>query len=142
LRKTLTEGVELPTGWTHKFINLAGVPGVANNANFAVKFQWQFNSSGDSGRVDNVRVLSGAVTALIPAIGFTPGAFDRTLPAGTTAGDTLRVSNTGEGTLNFTLSDDAPWLSVTPTSGTSNGPNAPLLSATIARRCPLVITPA
>ena len=72
MAQTLTEGVELPTGWTHKFINLAGVPGVANNANFALRFQWQFNRGNDSGRVDNVRVLSGAVTALTPAIGFTP----------------------------------------------------------------------
>ena len=41
--QTLTEGVELPTGWTHKLINLAGVPAVSNNPNFALRFQWQFN---------------------------------------------------------------------------------------------------
>lgn len=120
--QTLTEGVELPTGWTHKLINLAGVAGVANNPNFALKFQWQFNASADSGRVDNVRVLSGAVAALTPAIGIVPGALERTLPAGAAAGDILKVSNTGEGTLNFTVSDDAPWLSLAPASGASSGP--------------------
>jgi hypothetical protein len=120
--QTLTEGVELPTGWTHRLINLAGVAGVANNANFALKFQWQFNAAADSGRVDSVRVLSGAVTALTPAIGFSPGVLDRTLPAGMTAGDVLKVSNTGEATLNFTLSDDAPWLTLTPANGASSGP--------------------
>jgi hypothetical protein len=122
IAQTLTEGVELPTGWTHKFINLAGVPGVANNANFALKFQWQFNTLADSGRVDNVRVLSGAVTGINPALGVTPGSFERTLPAGSAANDILKVSNTGEGgALNFTMSDDAPWLDLTPSSGVTAG---------------------
>ena len=32
---------------------------------------------------------------------------------------TISVTNVGSGTVNFTVSDDAPWLSVTPTSGTA-----------------------
>jgi len=31
------------------------------------------------------------------------------------------VKNSGEGTLNYTISDDARWLSVSPTSGSSSG---------------------
>ena len=31
--------------------------------------------------------------------------------------DTIRVSNSGEGTLSWSLSDDADWLAVTPNSG-------------------------
>jgi len=123
IAQTLSEGVELPTEWTHKFINLAGVPSVANNANFALKFQWQFNTLADTGRVDNVRVLSGAVTGIDPAIGVAPGSFERTLPAGAASADILKVSNTGEGgPLNFTVSDDAPWLTLTPASGATSGP--------------------
>jgi len=33
----------------------------------------------------------------------------------------LQVKNTGAGTLNYTISDDADWLSVEPTSGSSTG---------------------
>lgn len=126
--QTLTEGVELPTAWTRKLVNLAGVPGVANNPNFVLRFQWQFNHASDSGRVDNVRVLSGAVTSLTPAIGLQPGIFDRTVPAGSTlGGDFLRVSNTGEGTLSFVVTDNAPWLSVMFGTGTSAGPERTVL---------------
>lgn len=34
---------------------------------------------------------------------------------------TIRVRNNGQGTLNYTLTEDADWLSVTPSSGTSTG---------------------
>src|SRR6185503_13662933 len=67
--QVLSEGVELPTAWARKLINLAGVSAATNNPNFALRFQWQFNSASDTGRVDNIRVLSGAVTAPAPAIG-------------------------------------------------------------------------
>jgi len=33
----------------------------------------------------------------------------------------LMVKNSGHKTLNYTISDDASWLSVKPTSGSSNG---------------------
>src|SRR5688572_23556521 len=56
--ETLTEGAELPTGWARRLINLAGVSGVNDNPNFALRFQWQFNTASDTGRVDNIRVLS------------------------------------------------------------------------------------
>jgi len=59
----LSEGLEFPTDWTRKTINLAGIDAVGNNPDFAVRFQWQFNTSTDTGRLDDIRVLSGAVTA-------------------------------------------------------------------------------
>jgi PKD repeat protein len=34
---------------------------------------------------------------------------------------TLEIKNTGAGTLDYSISDDASWLSVLPTSGTSSG---------------------
>ncbi len=34
---------------------------------------------------------------------------------------TLQISNSGGGTLNWSVSDDAPWLSLSPTNGTSTG---------------------
>src|SRR4030095_12533096 len=82
----------------------------------------------DIGRVDNVRVLSGAVTSLTPAIGLQPIIFDRTVPVGGSLGsDFLRVSNTGEGILNFVVTDNAPWLGVMFGSGTSAGPERTVL---------------
>jgi hypothetical protein len=35
--------------------------------------------------------------------------------------DSFTVSNSGDGTLNYSISDDASWLSVSPTSGSSTG---------------------
>jgi hypothetical protein len=123
----LREGVELPTTWTRRLINLAGVAGVSNNPTFALRFQWQFNSGSDTGRVDNVRVLSGAVIAPAPAIATFPTAIEHTFPAGTSvASDVLKVSNTGEGILNFNASDDAAWLTLAPPAASSSGPEREL----------------
>jgi hypothetical protein len=123
IAQVLNEGLELPTGWTRKLINLAGVSAANNNPNFALRFQWQFNSGSDMGRIDNVRVLSGAVTALTPALQVFPTMLERTIPAGQNhRGDVFRVSNSGEGTLNFNVTANAPWLRLFPTSGSSAGP--------------------
>lgn len=122
--QTLSEGVELPTAWIRKLINLAGVSAVNDNPNFALRFQWQFNSAGDTGRVDNIRVLSSAVTAPTPIIALSTTFIERTAQRGQSPPpDFLRINNPGEGILNFTVSDDAPWLTVSPISGSSPGPD-------------------
>ncbi len=54
----LCEGVDLPTTWTHKTLSLGNLTAVENNANFAIRFTWQFNTTGDSGRIDNI-VIKG-----------------------------------------------------------------------------------
>jgi hypothetical protein len=119
----LSEGVELPTGWTRKLINLAGVGAVNNNTNFALRFQWQFNSSSDTGRIDNIRVLSGAVMAPVPVIGLNTASIEREVQAGQNLpNDVFQVSNTGEGILNFTVSENAAWLGISPNIASSSGP--------------------
>jgi len=121
--QALNEGVELPTNWRRQLVNLAGVAAVNNNPNFALRFQWQFNSSSDTGRVDNIRVLSGAVTAPTPDLRVTPELLEHTVQAGQNArGDVFRVNNSGEGLLNFTATNNVPWLNLFPTSGSSAGP--------------------
>ena len=128
--QVLNEGVELPTGWARKFVNLAGIAAVNDNPNFALRFQWQFNAANDTGRVDNVRVLSGAVTGLTPAIGVSTIAIERTVQAGQTLpSHLLRVNNTGEGLLNFTASDNVSWLTVSPPNTNSPGPDRTLTLA-------------
>jgi hypothetical protein len=136
--QTLSEGVELPTGWTRQLINLAGVPAVNDNPNFAVRFQWQFNTASDTGRVDNIRVLSGAVTAPVPAIAASPGEIERTVQAGQSLpNDIVRIRNTGEDVLNFNVVENISWLSVSPVSGSSPGPELTLSLAYNAAPLPV-----
>lgn len=57
-----------------------------------------------------------------PAIGLAPDSFEHTSwilrPI---ANDTFTVANTALDTLNYTIADDADWLSVSPASGASTG---------------------
>jgi hypothetical protein len=58
-----------------------------------------------------------------PAIGASPTALSFTATAGgaNPANQTLSISNTGGGTLNWSASDSATWLTLSPASGTGNG---------------------
>ncbi|NIM15748.1 MAG: hypothetical protein GTO45_27485, partial [Candidatus Aminicenantes bacterium] len=47
----------------------------------------------------------------------TPPTFGHTVDKGTIITDTFRVKNIGGGTLNFSVSDDRTWISVSPNSG-------------------------
>jgi PKD repeat protein len=73
------------------------------------------------------RVVPVALTvdppASAPALSVTPGslAFTGVEGAADPAAKTLAVSNTGGGTLSWSVSDDATWLAVTPASGTNAG---------------------
>jgi hypothetical protein len=129
IAQVLNEGVELPTAWTRKLINLAGVSAVNNNPNFALRFQWQFNASNDTGAVDNISVLSGAVTGPLPAITLSPTKLERTIQAGQNGpGDVLRVGNSGAGALFFNVSANVPWLYFNPANGSSAGPERRVLA--------------
>jgi hypothetical protein len=56
-----------------------------------------------------------------PALAVSPTslAFSATAGGSSPASKTLTVSNTGGGTLSFTATDDAPWLTETPATGTA-----------------------
>jgi hypothetical protein len=58
-----------------------------------------------------------------PTIGYNPLSFSFTATQGGSnpPNQTLSISNTGGGTLNWTVSDNADWLSLSPTSGTDSG---------------------
>jgi hypothetical protein len=58
-----------------------------------------------------------------PEIGLSPAAltFDGIEGAGNPSSKILNIANTGTGTLNWTASDDALWLSLNPTSGSGDG---------------------
>jgi hypothetical protein len=58
-----------------------------------------------------------------PALSVTPSSlsFRATMGGASPAAKTLTVANTGGGTLNWTASESASWLSISPASGTNNG---------------------
>jgi len=58
-----------------------------------------------------------------PHIGYSQSSFNFTAPQGNRnpPAQTLNITNTGGGTLNWSVSDDAAWLDLYPTSGTDNG---------------------
>jgi glucose/arabinose dehydrogenase/PKD repeat protein len=88
-----------------------------------------------SGRLDELRVYNRALTAAEvaadvtrpvgpgepPRLAVTPASlsFSGVEDGAQPAAKTLSVANDGGGTLAFSVSDDAPWLTVTPGSGTA-----------------------
>ena len=58
-----------------------------------------------------------------PALSRTPSTMTFFAPVGgaNPPTQTLSISNTGAGTLNWSVTDDQPWLSLSPTSGSSTG---------------------
>ncbi|WP_455388211.1 BACON domain-containing protein, partial [Petrachloros mirabilis] len=58
-----------------------------------------------------------------PAIGASPTSLSFTAQQGgsSPAAQTVSISNTGGGTLTWSASDNAAWLSVSPASGSGNG---------------------
>jgi hypothetical protein len=112
--KNNVESVFLPAGTTGTFTitvratNIAG-DGVPGNA--------------DTTDQDFALVAYNANTggATSPTIGASPASFSFTATAGgaNPAGQSLSITNTGGGTLNWTASSNQTWLSVSPTSGTA-----------------------
>jgi PKD repeat protein len=68
-----------------------------------------------------VAVDGSSPSSAPPAIGLSPGSFSFSAPVGgpDPASQTLSISNTGGGTLSWTASADATWLTLAPTSGTA-----------------------
>jgi hypothetical protein len=58
-----------------------------------------------------------------PTIGFSPTSFSFTATQGGSnpANQILNIWNAGDGTLNWSVNDDATWLSLSPMSGTNSG---------------------
>src|SRR6185436_19137802 len=67
-----------------------------------------------------------------PAIGVSPTSmsFSATVGGANPASQSLSITNTGGGTLNWTAASNQPWLNVSPGSGTA--PSAASVSVNIA----------
>jgi hypothetical protein len=71
---------------------------------------------GQTFMLDHVRVYD--LGPVGPALAVQPGSLSTTALVGTNAGDqTFAVSNTGTGSLTYSISDNAAWLSTAPGSG-------------------------
>jgi hypothetical protein len=80
-------------------------------------------ATGAGGSPKTIPVTFTVAAPTPPALSVTPTSlsFSATQGGANPAAKTLTVSNTGGGTLSWTASDDAPWMSVSPASGTNNG---------------------
>jgi len=77
----------------------------------------------DSAWSEEVETLLTIVSASPPAIAFSAENFDFAAAEGGSdpADQTLGIYNSGDGTLSWSVTDDAGWLSLNPTSGSSTG---------------------
>jgi hypothetical protein len=63
----------------------------------------------------------------VPSISLSPASLSASTSQGSnTSNQSFQVRNSGGGTLSYTISDSATWLSCTPTSGTSTGEQDPI----------------
>ncbi len=72
----------------------------------------------EQGNVSGVSNSPAATTLGIPDIAIAPAALAETLLTGAVSARTLRIFNRSQGTLDFTLTPFASWLSVAPRAGT------------------------
>ena len=93
------------------------------------------SAAGASGSPKTVAVTL-TVNPATPVLSVAPTslAFSATQGGANPAAQTVSVTNTGGGTLNFTASDNQSWLAVTPASGTA--PANPSVSTNIAGLAP------
>lgn len=112
--KNNAESVFLPAGTSGSFtitvraVNIAG-DGVPGNAD---------TTDQDFAIVAYNATAGGTPT---PTIGVSPSSLSFTATAGgaNPANQSISITNTGGGTLNWTASDNATWLTLSPTSGTA-----------------------
>ncbi len=80
-----------------------------------------------AGATNSPRLVPATLTVEPPTtIACTPTSFNVTCAEGSNANDgTVRISNAGSGTLDYTVVDSAGWLTVSPDSGASTGQDDP-----------------
>lgn len=86
-----------------------------------------------TGATNTPQNVSVSLTLTAPAaIGYSPASmgFTATQGGANPASQALTISNTGGGTLSWTVSDDATWLTPSPASGTGSGSSTISISTT------------
>jgi hypothetical protein len=105
--------------WQQKSFNIAS--GI-HTLKWAYTKDGSVSSGSDCGWLDKVEFTS-APPPLSPAIGYSPSSFSFSATQGgaNPPSQTLSIWNSGGGTLAWSVSDDAAWLTLSPTSGSSTG---------------------
>lgn len=97
-------------------VNVASAP---NYSGLITQLRFDPAFGGAAGEYADVQFISTAPT---PEITLSTSSIVRSIQIGSDLpADTFTVANSGGATLQYTISDDAPWLSVAPDSGTSTG---------------------
>jgi glucose/arabinose dehydrogenase len=96
-------------------VNTSGLAAGTYNANITI------DAGSASGSPKTVPVTLTVSPPTPPALAVSPSSLTFSAVAGgaNPAAQTLAVSNTGGGTLSYTATDDAPWMSEAPTSGSA-----------------------
>jgi hypothetical protein len=123
--KNNSESVFLPAGTSGNFTVTVRATNIAGDG---------VPGNGDSTDQDFALVVYNATTGggASPTIGVSPSSmsFSATAGGSNPANQTLNISNTGGGTLNWTASSNQSWLSIAPASGTA--PSSPSVSVNIS----------
>jgi hypothetical protein len=101
---------------------------VNSGSHTRISVGFKLGSSGSAPGVawDTLQIISQDQTTA-PAIALSTRHLATSTDTGNdAAAQTFTVANGAAGTLNYTISDDAPWLSVSPQSGTSTGEADPM----------------
>jgi beta-lactamase superfamily II metal-dependent hydrolase len=96
-------------------VNTSGLSTGTYNGTVTVTDPAASNSPG------TVNVTLTVTSASVPQISLSTTKLDFDLIAGETGTQDFSISNSGSGTLNWTVSDDAGWLTCSPVSGTDLG---------------------
>lgn len=106
-------------------IGLTGANSVTADGTTATIFLDHWHKWGLSTNVtlfDDVELTATGGSGGTPTISLSTSSLSPSATAGTSpSNDSFTVSNSGSGTLVYTVSDNVSWLSVSPTSGTSTG---------------------
>jgi hypothetical protein len=118
LSETPTSGTS--TGETDMVAVSASITGLATGTYNAVI---TITASGATNTPQTVPVtLIVNPTSTLPTIGYTPTSLSFTAyPSVNPTAQTIGILNSGTGTLNWTVTDNAAWLTLSPTSGSSTG---------------------
>ncbi|HEY4096235.1 MAG TPA: N,N-dimethylformamidase beta subunit family domain-containing protein, partial [Baekduia sp.] len=132
----LAMGFYVDSGWSR---TLTADPSFTERVNVSPASDMEFvveDAVADTGTTPAAHVSTAANTPWLmatvvfkngaptpPALSVSPASlsFRGTVGSSSPAAKTLAVTNSGGGTLNWTASESAPWLSVAPASGTNDG---------------------
>ncbi len=110
------------------FTSLRSTPTSSSNANLTIETAGfahvrvrALNHFGSTGRPSAHRTIEVRDSAVVLAVAPTTLLFRGEAEGPSPAPQTVSISNTGRGTLNWNVTDNAPWLSVSPATGTQTG---------------------